>query len=477
MTAPKQLAASRIREEIKRLLKSSNYKLYKLCEMININAGHLSGYLKGHEYRQITIDQLHAIGQIFEKPVGWLFELYAEDYFRKERISPKRAKSYLMKCAKLGRQDYIQLVLPQVLECPNNIDIFFSVAERLFYKGKQKESIFFYQLVVDNGRNDRTESVIMSRYRLFQMSETTNVELIWKAVLLFEPLRKELPKPCQLDALLQLGSYCCTLRKWQKLGQFADELLELANLVYKNELHKKKRGKGEAVELLNLERHLVVYYGQGYLLKALALEKQGHYEQAKELITKYADLSWLELLDESGQAEVAKYKKLALFNICKIDILTGNTSILSDFVEFLEDNSEEIMSGFIAIVESANNHGFPIDTTLDKFSKEINSFDKYRDLTNVDRHLQFRYQLAIYQFKNERPNNGIKEILKCMTLSAALNSSKDFIQCIALFEAHRYQVLDYQEREYRKILEGVMRNERLNGRSYPPSEERPKMIH
>ncbi|WP_258419515.1 hypothetical protein [Brevibacillus laterosporus] len=57
MTAPKQLAASRIREEIKRLLKSSNYKHNKLCEMININAGHLSGYLKGHEYRQITIDQ------------------------------------------------------------------------------------------------------------------------------------------------------------------------------------------------------------------------------------------------------------------------------------------------------------------------------------------------------------------------------------------------------------------------------------
>lgn len=143
MTAPKQLAASRIREEIERHLKLSNYKLYKLCALTNINVGNLSGYLKGYKHRQITIDQLHAIGQVFEKPVGWLFVLYAEDCFCKERISPRRAKSYLVRCTELGRHDYIQLVIPRVLECPNKIDIFLVWQNDCFIKASRGSLSFF----------------------------------------------------------------------------------------------------------------------------------------------------------------------------------------------------------------------------------------------------------------------------------------------------------------------------------------------
>ncbi|MGG1263888.1 DNA-binding protein [Brevibacillus laterosporus] len=477
MTELKKLATSPIRAEIEHHLKSYNYTLSKLSELTNINAGHLSGFLKGHKYRKLTLDQLNAIGQVFEKPDGWLFDSYVEECLNKEKVTPKRVKSYLVKCAELGRYDCVQLAIPRILERPDKIDIFFSVAEHLYYKGRQKESIFFYQLVVDNRKNDHTESVIMSRYRLFQMPERANVEMLWKAVLLFEPFRKGLSEHCQLDALLQLGNHCCTLRRWKEVEKFADELLELANFVYKVELSKKKKGNGDGKELLNLESHLVAYYGQGYLLKAVSLEKQGLYEEAKEFVSSYADLSWFELFDESGQAEVAKYKKLALLNMCRLNLLMGDTSILPDFVEFLEYNPTELLFGFITIVESANKYGFSIDTILDKFSKEINYFDNYHDSASVDRNLQFRYQLAIYHLRNKRPNSGVKEILRCMTLSTVLNSSKDFIRCVALFEAYRHQASAHQEIEYKKIMEEVMRDERLIGRSHPHSEERPTVKH
>ncbi|ATO48602.1 DNA-binding protein [Brevibacillus laterosporus] len=477
MTALKKLATSPIRAEIEHHLKSYNYTLSKLSELTNINTGHLSGYLKGHKYRKLTLDQLNAIGQVFEKPDGWLYDLYVEEYFYRVKITLRRAKSFLVQCAELGRYDCIQLVIPLLLEHPDKIKIFFGVAEQLFYKGRQKESIFFYQLVVDNEKNMFKEPIIMSHYRLFQLSESTNTEALWKAVLIFEPVRRELSIYCQLDALLRLGNHCCTLRRWKEVEKFADELLELTNLVYKDELSKKKRGNGDGIELLNLESHLVAYYGQGYLLKAVSLEKQGLYEEAKEFVSGYADLSWFELLDESGQAEVAKYKKLALLNMCRLDLLMGDTSILPDFVEFLEYNPTELLFGFITIVESANKYGFSIDIILDKFSKEINYFDNYHDSANVDRHLQFRYQLAVYHLKNKRPNSGIKEILRCMTLSTVLNGSKDFIRCVALFEAHRYQASAHQEIEYKKKLEEVMRDERLIGRSQPLSKERPTVKH
>ncbi|MCM3625725.1 DNA-binding protein, partial [Brevibacillus borstelensis] len=79
-----------------------------------------------------------------------------------------------------------------------------------------------------------------------------------------------------------------------------------AVILYEDELRKKKTQK--TFDPINTERHLVVYYGQGYLLKAAALEKQGLYEQAKRYVEGYADLSWFELLDEVGHYEVQKFQ-------------------------------------------------------------------------------------------------------------------------------------------------------------------------
>ncbi|MED2003030.1 hypothetical protein P4V86_06620 [Brevibacillus laterosporus] len=113
----------------------------------------------------------------------------------------------------------------------------------------------------------------MSYYRLFQMSETTDIELIWEAVTLFEPFRKGLPEHWQLDALLQLGNYYRTLRKWEKIGKYAEELIKLAELVYKGELFKKKRGENVEEGLLFPDSQLINYYGQSSLLKTISLEK------------------------------------------------------------------------------------------------------------------------------------------------------------------------------------------------------------
>ncbi|MBG9790518.1 DNA-binding protein [Brevibacillus laterosporus] len=477
MIAPKQLVTSPIRAEIERHLRSSIYTVSKLSELAKIDAGHLGSFLNGHPRWTLSVNQLDAIGQAFGKPVGWLYDLYVEECFRSGKVSKRRVKSYLVQCAEIGRYDCIQMVVPRVLEDPKHIEVFFDVAEQLFYKGRQKESIFFYQLVVNNEVNFHKKQNVMSRYRLFQMSEKTNTEMLWKAVLLFEPLRKGLSKHCQLDALSRLGNHCCTLGRWKEVGKYAEELLESVNSVYKDEMLKKKRGNDEEIELLNPERHLVAYYGQGYLLKALSLEKQGHYEQAKKFVGYCTDLRRFKLLGETGRVEVEKYKHLALEYMYRLDMLMGDTSVLGDYTRYLKDHPEGVLSGLVAILESANKHGFTVDAILDEFSNKIDSFNSYHDSIDLDHHLQFRYQLAIYQFKNERYQNGITETLRCLTLSIILNSSKEFIRCVALFEAYRDHATSQQERDYKIALEEVMRDERLIGRPHPHSEERPTVKH
>ncbi|MBG9800214.1 DNA-binding protein [Brevibacillus laterosporus] len=453
MTTTKYLVVRPIHEEVKDHLKSYNYTITKLSEITKINVGYLSSFLKGCPRWALTVDQLNAIGRAFEKPIGWLYDSYADEYFKREIISKKQVRAFLVTCAEIGRYDHIQIVLPRLLENPKYINVLFEVAEQLFYKGRQNESIYFYRLVIDNEKNKYKERFTMSHYRLFRILEKANTETLWKSVVSFEPFRKGLSKHLQLEALLQLGNNYRTLQRWEEVRKYADELIELANLVFKEELFLKKRCDSEGVDIVNQERHLVVYYGQGYLLKAESLEKQGLYEQAKEFLSDYTNLSQFELLGESGILEIDKFKKLTLINMCRLDILMGNTNFLDNFVELLEDHPDEILPSLLTITESANSHGFLIDTILKRFSVETDSFQNYHDSISVERHLQFRYQLAVYYFKNKRPNSGVKEILRGINLATVLNSSKELIRYVALFEAYRYLASSQQEREYKKILE------------------------
>lgn len=72
-----------------------------------------------------------------------------------------------------------------------------------------------------------------------------------------------------MDALLQLANTCFSLHRCAEVEKYADELRQLATLVYQDELRKQQNNRGD--EPLKTDRHLVVYYGQGYLLKAAAL--------------------------------------------------------------------------------------------------------------------------------------------------------------------------------------------------------------
>nr|WP_258398968.1 hypothetical protein [Brevibacillus laterosporus] len=262
-----------------------------------------------------------------------------------------------------------------------------------------------------------------------------------------------------MDALLQLANVSFTLHKWKEVEKYADELRKLVTFLYNNEQNKQRSNrKGEP---LKTERHLVVYYGQAYLLKSESLEKQGLYREANEYAAGYADLGWFENLDDVGKKEVQKFQLWAHANRYTFDLLLGHTDILPDYITFLDEHPKEIFAGLVTIVESANKHEFSIDNILEKFSEEIRCFDQYHDSISVDRHLRFRYHLAIYHFQNHRVENGIIEILRCLDLSVIMNNQKVLIQCVTLFEAYRYHATDQQHKEYKKIMEGVRNDKEI----------------
>ncbi|EJL25870.1 helix-turn-helix transcriptional regulator [Brevibacillus sp. BC25] len=197
-----------IRSEIDKNMKENGYTLSKLSELSGVNPGDLSEILNSNPPRAITIGQLDTLAKVFEKAPGWLYELYPEECIAEEKISRPRLIPYLVRCAELGHQDCIEVVVSRLLENPKNVSILFTVAEQLFQNGRKPMSVPFYQLVIETEKDSHSDHFLISQYRLFRALQGTSPEDNWKAVIRFEPYRNRLSENHQLDALLHLANAC-----------------------------------------------------------------------------------------------------------------------------------------------------------------------------------------------------------------------------------------------------------------------------
>ncbi|MCE0451118.1 helix-turn-helix transcriptional regulator [Brevibacillus sp. AF8] len=421
-----------LRSEIEQNRKKHGYTLSKLGELTGINPGSLSEILNGNPPRAITIGQLDALAKVFGHDPGWLYELYTEECILEGRISRPRLIPYLIRCVEVGRKDCIEATVPQMMENPKNVMILFALAEQLYEKGQLKESVPFYKYVIENEKDSYSDHFVMSQYRLFRVVLGTNAEENWENVIRFSPYRNRLPENYQLDALYQLAKICFALQKWERSEQYADELRLLADTVYRHELDRMKRNKkGES---LKTERHLVYYYGLGHLYKSVSLEMQGLYEEAKKYVQVYADLGWFELLDEDGRKEVERFKVWAKANSYTLEVLSGNSSIIEEYADYLDSlPTNEVLAGLNAIMKSANTYHFCVDEILERFASQISSFDQFTEAIGLDRHLRFRYQMAIYEFGKGRIERGIEETIYCLSLADLTNRHDETLTYIALF--------------------------------------------
>ncbi|MCM3271026.1 helix-turn-helix domain-containing protein [Paenibacillus elgii] len=430
-----------LRWEIEAQMKLHKYNMHQLAELTGINQGNLSMALNGIS-RSMSINQLDALGKVFGKVPGWLYELYTEECISEEKVSRPRLVSYLVRCAEVGRNDCIDAVLPKILDNPKNVKIIFAAAEKLFNKGKQKESERFYELVVENVKDSFSDMLAISHYRLFTVTQGTDAEKNWKAVIRFDPFRNRLPESYRLDALFQLARVCFSLKKWSEVEEYAGELVELSTVLCSDEEVAPKR-------------HPVYYYGMGLLYKGLVLEMQGFYEQSKKYVHSYANLQWFEPLDESGQKEVEQFKIWGKANLYTLEVLSGNEGIINEYADYLAslNRLNDIVAGLIAILTSANTYGFNVDHVLARFSSFIEHFDIFNNhLILSDRHLRYRYHKAIYAFRNGRIEEGLDETLYCLSLAKDTKKYEDGFQCVSLFESYRERASAQQLKMYRSTM-------------------------
>ncbi|MEC0211711.1 helix-turn-helix transcriptional regulator [Paenibacillus ehimensis] len=449
-----------LRFEIEDQMKQHGYNINQLAELSGINPGNLNMALNGIT-RSMTISQLDSLAKVFGKVPGWLYELYTEECISDEKLSRPRLIRYLVRCAEIGRSDCINAVVAKMLDNPKNIKVIFAAAEKLYQKGKRKESEHFYEIVVDSVKDSFSEMLAVSHYRLFTVMQGTDAEKNWKAVIRFDPYRNRLPDSYRLDALFQLAKVCYSLKKWNEVEEYAGELVELSTVL-------------SGLEEIAPKRHPVYYYGMGLLYKGAVLERRGLYDRAKEYVLNYMNLEWPEPLDEFGQKELEQFKIWGKANLYTLELLTGNQGIVNEYADYLAslNRLNDVVSGLNAIVLSANTYGFNVDHVLTRFSGPIARFDLLNsDPILSERHLRFRYHKAIYEFRNDRVQQGINETLHCLSLANVMKKYEDSIQCVALFETYREWASAEQLKMYRSVM-GVREEVYLDEVLFPSPDYR-----
>lgn len=189
----------------------------------------------------------------------------------------------------------------------------------------------------------------MSYYRLFKIYNS-DPKRGFEAALQFIPYRIHLPEQYALNGLIMLADTYAIHEDWEKVEKYADELRKLAKGIYRTE-----GWKSESFKLL---RPLVYYYAQGYLYKAGSYEHRKMFMENKKWIAGYADLSWFEGLDESGQKVVNRFKIYAEGNYLINELKTGNHNKISEYIKFIKKHPSEILDGFITLIDTANNYKF-----------------------------------------------------------------------------------------------------------------------
>lgn len=442
---------SKIIEEMKK----QGYTISAMAKRVSVNRGMLSSSLNRLS-KPLPLSLLDSITQVLGYPEGWLYVDYMNECFREGKTHWRRAKALLLRCLDIN-SNLVEQILNQLMEEPKHLSAVFRLAEELFDSGRKVDAIPLYRCVVENEIKQHSERFAISHYKWFraEISRGLDLDRYREAVIRFSPYRKRLPEHYQLDALLQLANTYFILQLWDRVKEMAEEMLSLTLICLHLEAEHKKKDIHHQ-KLFPTERHLVVYYGQSYLLRGNALEKQGKYEEAFGYLQHYQNLGWFEDLNDSGRNEVKRLAVFAEANRLNLYIHMGRFEYLLDYVDFLNKHREERIAGLLTIIEAAIRYGENVDDVLPFFKNDIleirndlpemDSRGYYALSFRVNRRVQLLYGLAVYHFNQNLIAAGLDYLLLALRQTLAASNKHLSMACTAWFNKYRDQATMHKKK-------------------------------
>ncbi|MDQ0493541.1 helix-turn-helix domain-containing protein [Paenibacillus brasilensis] len=430
-----------ISAEFEDYLKQNNMTLGQFAEYSGVHQRTLSNWITQH--RPVSVEQLDRITLAMGLPEGYFYELYIENYIIERSPNMRRIEPLLYRCAELDKLDAIHRMVGHIMDNLLYSPKLFEIAETLFAQGRHDAALLLYEGVAETEKYQHSERLAICQYRLFTIQVGDDQNRNVRAASIFEAFVERLDEIDQLDALKDLANVYRSLRKWDKVEEMARKMKEKAKVQYLMKHQQKKREHNEAAN--KLSRPMFVYITYADMLCAGVCEAQGDYQQALQFTYAYANLDWVKETDEDTRHWIGLFQHWAEGNTYVFKLLSGDTSGLLDYVEYIctsPDKSEkEMVAKLMNVMLAANRYQIDVDNILRRFETEINfitqqqpSADMYTHQVVPEQSTRFKYELAKYYLNRGRYSIGFKYLLDVLSKSIAINKEAFFIRCIRLFE-------------------------------------------
>ncbi|GAA0137531.1 hypothetical protein YSY43_43720 [Paenibacillus sp. YSY-4.3] len=450
-----------ILQQLNHFMKHENMNLRKLASKSDINAGTLSSIL--NKNKTLTVDHLDRLTKVMNYPEGYFYEQYIKDHLSQNIPNWRRFKPFLYRCADLDKLNCIQQVISLLMDNLMYSPLLFDVAEDLYQKNKRKAARLMFENVAISEKHQHSERLAFCQYRLFLIRLGTNQEENYQAAILFEPYVERLDELDQLDAFKDLGNIYRSLNQWDKVEMIASRLGRLARTLYFAARPVKIQKDSKP------SRPLFTYIALANLFLADVWDARRDYERALQYTLHYADLSWVKEDDTDARHWKNVFLEWARANTYVNKLMSGDASILPEYVTYIEKEQGEFIPALFNIMEAANRYHINVDHILEQFESKIANYlnenktvDIYKNHYSTTLFSLLLHNLSYYYLKKGHYTTGFIFLLKGLEKSSFINNKKCMIKCMGLFEQYRDLASSESLISYKTLIKGVYENEEKN---------------
>ena len=417
----------KIRDEIAAYLTKHKLSINQFAIASGIHSGTLSRVMKGQQ--ALAMNHLTRVTSGMGLPEDYFYSQYVDECLYDSTPTWRRLRPFLLQCAALSRLDCIERVAQNLLDNLLYAPLLFEVAEELFEQKNWQAAALIYDNVGASEKYQHSERLALCQYRLFLINLGDDPQKNLIAATLLENYVDKLDEVNQLDALKQLAHTYSSLRKWDKVGELAEEILRVASTLYGLNRDSSRNSDNGPV----YKRPLYAYVLYAQLLRAYVLEECGDHKAALEIIPLYMDGSWIREDTEEVRRIIAQYQDWGRANTYLNRLMDGQFEVLGEYVEYISIRENEIFIALFRIVQAANRYKWNVDHVLQRFSGYI----RYRKYSSIfgernnqmmsDQHAQFCSELATYYLSRKR-YKGDEVSMQGVDLSAKLDSEQQVIR-------------------------------------------------
>lgn len=444
-----------IRNEVEEYIQREGLNFSQLGRLAGLNVGTVSSLLKGN--RIMAVDQLDRMTAVLCMPKGHFYEQYIQECMVETVPNWRRIRPLLYRCAELDKLNDIRQIVELLMDNLTYSPLLFEVAEEFFKAGKHSASTILYESVAASERRQHSERLAFCQYRLFTLRLGDNQEHNLQAALQFEPYVDRLDEIDQLDALKDLANTYRSLRRWNKVYNVAIEMGRLSQIQLHLPQREVRNGQREGGHK-RPSRPLFTYLALSNLFLANVSDEQGDYEKALQYINFYADLSWVKEEDEETQHWINLFKKWAQANTYVTKLLSGDESVLPDYIAYIRLEKEERLTGILNIIKAANQYAIDVDDILQHFEPEILSYVQqesvgvYTQQFISEQSAGYLYEAARYYLNKELYKKGFEYLIDSLEKYSIIKNEICILKCVRLFERFREHASYETQTLYRNLV-------------------------